>query len=239
MAGAALAAHVLGAPLSALLTFGGVGGLALGLATQVAASNLVAGASLLVAQPFRVGDKVDLPGRGLTGFVSRFALDNTQIFLEDTSLVTVPNAELAKASIRNLSRLTHWRVSATFRVPYADLPKVRALAAAMEAYCRGRPDFAEAPPRVAARVVLGDVGDYALPIVVTTFMPAPGVPLYEFERRRHDILLALGDIIAAAGVTLAVPTSAVEVTRGGDDGGGFPGVDARAGDAGGAALPGR
>jgi MscS family membrane protein len=186
------ALHVLGAPLSALLTFGGVGGLALGLASQVAASNLVAGASLLVAAPFRVGDKIDLPGRGVTGFVVRFALDNTVVLLEDTTVVTVPNAELAKSSIRNISRLTHWRVFATFRVPYAAMPRVRALASALESYCRGREDFAEAPPRVTARVVLGDVGDYALPIHVTTFMAAQGVTLPEFERRKHDILLALG-----------------------------------------------
>ena len=163
LAAAALAvAHVCGFPMSALLTFGGVGGLALGLASQVAAANLVAGASLLVAAPFRVGDKVDLPGRGLTGFVQRFALDNTVIMLEDTSVVTVPNAELAKSAIRNLSRMSHWRVTATLRVPHGAMADVRALAARLEAYCRARPDFDEAPPRVIARVVLGGTVDSSL-----------------------------------------------------------------------------
>jgi small-conductance mechanosensitive channel len=211
---AALAAlHVMGAPLSALLTFGGVGGLALGLASQVAASNLVAGASLLVAAPFRVGDKIDLPGRGVTGFVVRFALDNTVVLLEDTTVVTLPNAELAKSAIRNISRLTHWRVAATFRVPYTALPRVRELAAAMEGYCRGRKDFLEAPPRVVARVVLGDVGDYALPIHVTTFLSAEGVSLPEFERRKHDILLALGAPAAAAAAAAAAACVRVRVLR--------------------------
>ncbi len=102
-----------------------------------------------------------------------------------------------------------------------------------------------------------NAADYALPIHVTTFFKAPGVTLPEFERRQHDILLDLGarplrcltrgaapavlrsrarvrvraacagDIIEAAGVPLAVPSSRVEVTR----------ADAAAGDAGGAAVP--
>jgi small-conductance mechanosensitive channel len=155
LASALLALHTVGVPLAALLTFGGVGGLALGLAAQVAAANIVAGACLLIAQPFRVGDKVDLPGRGLTGFVDRFSIDNTVITLADTSVVTVPNAELAKSAIRNLSRMSFWRVTATFRVPYGNLRDVRQLAARLEEYCRGRADFAEAPPRVVCRVVLG------------------------------------------------------------------------------------
>jgi MscS family membrane protein len=229
-AAALLALHLLGVPLAALVTFGGVGGLALGLASQVAASNLVAGASLLLAQPFRVGDKIDLPGRGLTGFVTRFALDNTQVTLEDTSVVTLPNAELAKSAVRNLSRLSHWRVAATFRVPYGALGDVRALTARLEAYCRGREDFHEAPPRIVARVVLADVAEYALAINVTTFLKAPGVTLPEFERRRHEILIALGEMIAAAGVQLAVPTSSVALLRG-------PGGAEAGGDAGGAAVP--
>ena len=144
-----------GVSSAALLTFGGVGGLAIGLATQVVAANLVAGASLLLAQPFRVGEKIDLPGRGMVGFVQRFTLDNTQVVLEDSSLVTLPNSELAKAAVRNLSRMAFWRVQATLRLPHSAAPQMRSLAARLEAYCRARDDFAEAPPRVVARVVLG------------------------------------------------------------------------------------
>jgi small-conductance mechanosensitive channel len=230
-AGALAALHVMGVPLAALLTFGGVSGLAIGLAAQVAAANLVAGASLLVAQPFRVGDKVEVLGRGLVGFVTRFALDNTQLQLEDTTIVTLPNAELAKAAVRNLTRMAYWRVAATLRVPLHRAPDVRRLAAKLEAHCRSRPDFAEEPPRVVARVVLGDVAADHLPINVTTFFRAPGVTLAEFERRRHDILLALTDILAQEGVPLQLPASTVSVTNNNAAGG------AAASDAGGSAVP--
>ena len=229
-AGALAALHVTGVPLAALLTFGGVSGLAIGLAAQVAAANLVAGASLLVAQPFRVGDKVEVLGRGLVGFVTRFALDNTQLQLEDTTIVTVPNAELARAAVRNLTRMGYWRVAATLRVPLQRAPDVRRLAARLEAYCRSRPDFAEEPPRVVARVVLGDVAADHLPVNVTTFFRAPGVTLAEFERRRHDILLAMTDILAEQGIPLQLPASTVALTNVGATG-------AALSDAGGSAVP--
>ena len=227
-AGALAALHVLGVPRAALLTFGGVSGLAIGLAAQVAAANLVAGASLLVAQPFRVGDKVEVLGRGLVGFVTRFALDNTQLQLEDTTIVTLPNAELARAAVRNLSRMGHWRVAATLRVPLHRAADVRDLARRLEAYCRARPDFDEAPPRVVARVVLGDVAADHLPINVVTFLRAPGVTLPEFERRRHDILLGLTDILAQQGVPLQLPASTVALTGA---------ASGAAADAGGSAVP--
>jgi small-conductance mechanosensitive channel len=163
-----------------------------------------------------VGDKVEVLGRGLIGFVTRFALDNTQLQLEDTTIVTLPNAELARAAVRNLSRMAHWRVAATLRVPLQRAGDVRDLAQRLEAYCRSRADFAEAPPRVVARVVLGDVAADHLPINVTTFMRAPGVTLPEFERRRHDILLAMTEIMEQQGVPLQHPAFSVALTTGGN-----------------------
>jgi len=206
-----LALHYAGLPLGPLLALGSVGGLSLGLATQVAASNVVAGACLLLARPYVLNDKIDLPGRAMTGFVTRFGIDSTTLTLDDTTAVTVPNAELAKLAIRNLSRRTHWPVNAQFRLAHGALPGVRALLTDMERYCRNRADFAEMQPRLACRVVLADVSPDALLIAVSTYMSRAGCDQTSFERRRSDILCDLGDMITTHGLKLALPASSVRL----------------------------
>ena len=64
-----------------------------------------------------------------------------EIQAEDTPTLTVPNGTLAKQSIRNLTRRTHWTIAATFSVPHT---RQRPVAEDMEGYLRGRPDFSKA-----------------------------------------------------------------------------------------------
>jgi small-conductance mechanosensitive channel len=147
----------------------------------------------------------------MTGFVTRFGIDSTTLTLDDTTAVTVPNAELAKLAIRNLSRRTHWPVNAQFRLAHGALPGVRALLTDMERYCRNRADFAEMQPRLACRVVLADVSPDALLIAVSTYMSRAGCDQTSFERRRSDILCDLGDMITTHGLKLALPASSVRL----------------------------
>ena len=99
------ALHALGAPMGPVLALGSVGGISLGLASQVAAGNLVAGACLLLARPFAVHEKIEVrrrrerakgllfhttllafscqvPGLNVIGWVTRFGLDVTEIVQE-------------------------------------------------------------------------------------------------------------------------------------------------------------
>ncbi len=78
-----------------------------------------------------------------------------------------------------------------------------------------------------------DMGEYSLPINVTTWMRAPGVPLPEFERRKSEILLDLEQIVREAGVQLQLPASTVALSRTE----GAAGAAADSADAGGAAVP--
>ena len=214
--GTVLAFRYAGVPLGPLVALGGVGGLTLGLAVQAAASNVVAGATLLVESAFLVDEKIEVGKNGLVGWVTRFGLASTEIMAEDTTPVTIPNGEMAKQTIRNFTRRSHWTVAATFRLPHAHLASVRAIAEDMEAYLRGRPDFSEAPPRLVCRVVLGDIGADALPLHVTAFVSSKGVILAEFERIKSRILCDLGDIVTVKhGAPLALPSSNVRMEAAG------------------------
>lgn len=111
-----------------------------------------------------------------------------------------------RSAIRNLSRLSHRRILASFRLPYDDLPKVRALTARMEEYLRSRTDVDDTD-RLPTRVVLGEVDDYSLVLSVQAFLPAPGVRLVEFERAKSEILQDLGALRPARGLSITTAQS--------------------------------
>ena len=90
-----------GVPLSALLTFGGVGILAIGLAFQDLLRNVLAGIILLVERPFRLGDLVTIGD--LTGRVQTIQLRTTALRLGDGRLAVIPNLSAFNGSVINAS----------------------------------------------------------------------------------------------------------------------------------------
>jgi hypothetical protein len=210
--GALLCLYIAGIPLAPLLALGSVGGLSVGLATQTVAANIVSGAALLVARPFSMGDKIDLPGRNLLGVVRRFGIDSTTITLDDSTPVHIPNSELAKSTIRNTSRRTLWPVTASFRLSHAALASGLAgeVAKRLEEYARSRPDFKEHGPQFVCRGVVSDISADAVIVSLITYIASPGVDLATFERRRSDVLLRASEIVTKdMGLQLALPTSAL------------------------------
>jgi MscS family membrane protein len=85
----------------------GVGGIAVALAAQKTLENVIAGASLIFDQAVRVGDFLKM---GETvGTVDHIGLRSTRIRTQDRTVVSVPNSQIANASLETLSaRDMHW-----------------------------------------------------------------------------------------------------------------------------------
>lgn len=95
------AVQQLGFNLSVLLGAAGVFTVALGFASQTAASNLVSGIFLLFEQPFKVGDVIVY--KGLKGTVEAIDWLSTKIKTGDNKRIRIPNEGLNKSEITNLS----------------------------------------------------------------------------------------------------------------------------------------
>lgn len=80
----------------------GVLGLVAGLALQDILKNVFAGIWVLVEQPIRIGERIEVAG--YTGTVEEVAFRVTRLRQADGLLVLVPNALLMTAAIVNLSR---------------------------------------------------------------------------------------------------------------------------------------
>jgi MscS family membrane protein len=90
----------IGVPLYGIVAGLGVGGLALALAAQPTAENLIAGVILFVDQPARVGDECEF--EGYRGVVEEIGIRSTAIRLSDGTLLTLTNSQFCNMKIRNL-----------------------------------------------------------------------------------------------------------------------------------------
>lgn len=118
------ALNELGFDLRVLLGAAGVLTVAVGFASQTSASNLISGLFLMAERPFVVGDLIQIDGR--TGEVLSIDLLSVKLRTFDNLLVRVPNEDIIKKHIVNLTHFPIRRVDLQLRVPYGtDLEHVR------------------------------------------------------------------------------------------------------------------
>ena len=79
----------------------GVGGIAVALAAQKTLENVIAGASLIFDQAVRVGDFLKMGE--IEGTVDHIGLRSTRIRTLDRTVVSVPNSQIANASLETIS----------------------------------------------------------------------------------------------------------------------------------------
>ncbi|MCS7211860.1 MAG: mechanosensitive ion channel family protein [Chloroherpetonaceae bacterium] len=115
--------------IGSILVSLGVGSLAVALAAQDTIANIIAGVIIAFDQPFRVGDRIQLPN-GTQADVVAIGLRSTRIQDFDLNYHIVPNSELVKSTVINFAYPTHkTRVLVPFTLPFGtDIGKVREIA---------------------------------------------------------------------------------------------------------------
>ncbi len=106
---ALLALQNLGVELLPLLAGLGVAGAGIALATQGVLSNAVAGLSIILSKPFRVGEYIAIAG--VEGVVDSITLFNTTLGHVDLSRVVVPNRKVVGEILHNYGRIRQVEVS--------------------------------------------------------------------------------------------------------------------------------
>jgi small conductance mechanosensitive channel len=99
--------HV-GINLSAFLAGVGIAGIVVGFALQDVSKNFIAGILMLLQQPFRTGDVIEVTE--FTGTVLTIDLRATHLRTLDGSLVLIPNGDVYTNPITNYTQVTSRRV---------------------------------------------------------------------------------------------------------------------------------
>ncbi len=114
-----------GIGLSGLLAFGGIGGIAIGMASKDVLSNIFSGVMLFFDRPFRIGDWVSSPDRNIEGTVVEIGWRITKIITFDHRPLYVPNAVFSAISVENPGQMTNRRIKTTIGLRYEDADRLQ------------------------------------------------------------------------------------------------------------------
>jgi small-conductance mechanosensitive channel len=114
----------LGIDSSAILGAAGIAGVAIGFAAQTSMSNLISGLFLISEKPFALGDVITIDNA--TGVVHSIDLLSVKLRTFDNLFIRIPNENIIKSNVTNITRFPIRRMDFTFTVPYSeDLKKLR------------------------------------------------------------------------------------------------------------------
>lgn len=119
--GPLVVAQNLGVNVMSLVAGLGLGGLAFALAAKDTAANLFGSFMILVDKPFSVGDWVIIGSN--EGTITEIGLRSTRIKTFYDSIISIPNSEVANASIDNMGKRNFRRVKTTLGVTYDTPPE--------------------------------------------------------------------------------------------------------------------
>jgi small-conductance mechanosensitive channel len=97
----------------------GIGGLAFSLAAQDTLANLISGVLISLDQPFRVGDRIEIPNLDTWGDVVDIGLRTTRIRTRDNRMVIIPNSKIGSDQVINYTFPdTQYRIQMEISIPY-------------------------------------------------------------------------------------------------------------------------
>ena len=186
----------LGVNLNSLVVFGGAVGVGVGLGLQNVVSNFVAGLILLVEQPIRMGDRVEM--KDTLGDVVRIAARSTWVRTNDNVVMIIPNSDFINNAVTNwTANDPDVRISLPVGVGYSSDPEtVRAtlLEAASE-----HPDVLKTPK---PDVIFTDYGDNSINFALRVWTSSRAhTPLV----LKSDLYFTLFKLFGERGIELPFP----------------------------------
>ena len=132
---------VLEVPTTPLVTVLGAGGAAIALALKDSLGNIAGGLLLLINQPFKKGDEIDIAGN--YGEVDGIDLFVTTLRTYVNKVITIPNGTINTSVIVNYSRRDSRRVDCKFGISYdSDLALAKSV---LLRVAQSNPDIFEDP----------------------------------------------------------------------------------------------
>lgn len=192
-----------GVDLAPLIASLGIGGLALALAAKGSVENFFGTLTILLDQPFQVGDRIIV--EGFDGVVEEVGFRSIRLRTLTGHLVTVPNDRIVTSSIENISKRPHIRWLTNITITYDTPPeKVRRAVEILEDILRDHegmhPDF---PPRV----FFNGFNDWSLNIMVIAWYHPPDY--WAYQAWLQKTCMKILEEFEKEGIEFAFPTRTV------------------------------
>jgi MscS family membrane protein len=182
----------------------GVGGIAVALAAQKTLENVIAGASLIFDQAVRVGDFLKMGD--IVGTVDHIGLRSTRIRTLDRTVVSVPNGQIANASLETISARDKYWFHPIVGLRYETTPEQ------LHAVVEGIRTLLDAHPlidRDSIRVRFFRLGPFSLDIDVFAYLYARD--WNHFLELQEELLFGTTETVHGAGTAIAFPSQTMYV----------------------------
>jgi MscS family membrane protein len=196
----------LGVPLAAVVTSLGVGGLAFAMAARPTLENLIAGVTLYLDKPVRVGQFCQYDD--VLGTVERIGLRSTRIRRWGGNVISIPNAQFAEYQLDNYNDAKYIWIRQRLRLRYeTSADQLKFILAKLREMLFSHPKI------LLPRVRLIGFYDDALKVEILAYTDT-GV-WAEWHAIREDVFLRVMDIIESSGTRLALPSQTTYFARDG------------------------
>lgn len=202
-----VALQALGYSISGVLAFGGIGGLAVGLAAKDLLANFFGGAMVYMDRPFAVGDWIRSPDREIEGTVESIGWRLTRIRTFDQRPLYVPNAVFTQIAVENPSRMWNRRIFETVGLRYDDADCVGSIVRDVDQMLRAHPGIDQDKTLM---VNFDKFAPSSLDFFVYCFTKTTQWQAY--HALKQDVLLQILAIVAQHGAAIAFPTSTVHLS---------------------------
>jgi len=200
-----VALPTLGIEITALLAFGGVGGIAVGFAAQDLLSNFFGGLMIYLDRPFAIGDWIRSPDREIEGTVESIGWRLTVVRTFDKRPLYVPNSVFAKLALENPSRMTNRRIYETIGIRYKDASKMDQIVQDVNAMLQGHEEIDQDQTLI---VNFNGYGKSSLDFFVYTFTKTTN--WVKFHAIKQDVMIRIIRIVHEHQADFAFPTTTVD-----------------------------
>lgn len=193
-----------GVNITAFIASLGLGGLAFALAAKDTTANLFGSLVIFADRPFRIGDAVEI--NAIEGIVEDIGIRSTRIRTYPRSLVTIPNAVVANASIANWSKRTRRKCELMIGLTYdTTSEQLEAIVSQIDQMIRERGDVYND----SLVVFFENFGDSALNIMCQYHTKT--TDFKEFLQVKQEINIQIMHIVEKNGSDFAFPTQTLHV----------------------------
>lgn len=196
----------LGFNISAVLAFGGIGGVAVGFAAKDLLANFFGGLMIYLDRPFSVDDWIRSPDRDIEGTVEKIGWRLTLIRTFDKRPLYIPNSMFANISVENPSRMTHRRINETIGVRYEDSHVLPNIIEDIKEMLTNHPEIDNTQTLM---VNFNQFASSSLDFFIYTFTKTTN--WIKFHEVKQDVLFKITNIIEKHGAEMAFPTSTIHL----------------------------
>jgi len=198
--------QTMGFDISAVLAFGGIGGVAVGFASKDLLANFFGAIMIYLDRPFSIGDWVRSSDRQIEGTVEKIGWRLTVIRTFDKRPLYVPNAVFTSITVENPSRMTNRRIYETIGVRYDDAAVLEKIIDDVKAMLQQHPEIDQQQTMM---VNFNKFAESSLDFFIYTFTKT--TDWKKFHEIKQDVLLKINAIIESHGAEVAFPTTTVHL----------------------------